>query len=237
MDVDRHPLLAYTISAAINSEVFDAVIVSTNSNEYADIAKYYGADVPFLRPIEFSGDLSPDIEWVKYTLNELRERGRSFDQFSILRPTSPFRTEATIRRAMTQFSKCPYADSIRAVEICTQHPAKMWTIVDDLLIPVLPVQPEGVEWYSSPTQSLPKVWVQNASLEIAKTECVTELNSISGRKILAFKTNFPEGIDINTSADVLVLRSIIGQSPQLLPRILESPYSSKEDQEADYEME
>jgi len=226
MDINGHPLLAYTISTAINSGVFDAIIVSTNSTEYADIAKHYGAEVPFLRPSEFSEDLSPDIEWVKYTLNELLARGRNFDHFSILRPTSPFRTEATIRRAMVQFSECTYADSIRAVELCTQHPGKMWTIVDNFLIPLLPAQSEGVEWYSSPTQSLPKVWVQNASLEIARTNCVTELNSISGKRILSFKTLYPEGLDLNTPADEVVLRSLVGSSPFLLPKISQSPYSS-----------
>ena len=91
-NINGHPLIAYTISAAINSGVFDAVIVSTDSSEYAEIARHYGAEVPFLRPSEFSEDLSPDIEWVRYTLNELIARGRDFSQFSILRPTSPLRT-------------------------------------------------------------------------------------------------------------------------------------------------
>lgn len=226
-DINGHPLLAYTISAAIDSGVFDMVLVSTDSSEYAEIARHYGAEVPFLRPSEFSEDYSPDIEWVKYTLNELHAHGRHFGQFSILRPTSPFRTGTTIRRAMAQFSECTFADSIRAVELCTQHPGKMWTIVDDFLVPLLSVQSEGVEWHSSPTQSLPQVWVQNASLEIARSNCVTEFNSISGKKILSFKTLYPEGLDLNTPADELVLRSVVDSSPFLLPEISQSPYFSK----------
>ena len=67
-----HPLIAYTITVACQSDVFDDVIVSTNSERIADIARRYGADVPLLRPDEFSGDLSPDIEWVFNTLNRLR---------------------------------------------------------------------------------------------------------------------------------------------------------------------
>lgn len=63
-----HPLIAYTIAAALESKIFSDVIVSTDSENYADIAKYYGAEVPFLRPEGLAGDQSPDIEWLAYTL-------------------------------------------------------------------------------------------------------------------------------------------------------------------------
>lgn len=224
MEINGHPLLAYTISAAIDSGEFDSVVVSTDSESYVDIARHYGADVPFLRPSEFSTDYSPDIEWVAYTLAELKSNGQEFDRFSILRPTSPFRTVATIRRAMAQFSDSKDADSLRAVELCTQHPAKMWQIVDDLLVPVMPGKTGNHEWYSMPTQSLPTVWVQNASLEIAHTRCVTEQNSISGKKIIAFKTNYPEGLDINSESDVLIVKSVVEKSPHFLPDISAKPY-------------
>ena len=98
-----HPVLAYTVAPALDSGVFDAVIVSTDSEETAAIARHYGAEVPFLRPAQFAGDTSPDIEWVEYTLAELRRQGRTWDAFSLLRPTSPFRSAATIQRAWTRF--------------------------------------------------------------------------------------------------------------------------------------
>ncbi len=69
-----HPVIAYTIAAALESGVFDSVVVSTDSEKYADIAKHYGAEVPFLRPAEMSGDLSPDIEWVEFTLKKFRDQ-------------------------------------------------------------------------------------------------------------------------------------------------------------------
>src|SRR5210317_2466380 len=68
-----HPLIAYSIAAALQSRIFTAVIVSTDSERYADIARHYGAEVPFLRPDEIAGDTSPDIEWVTYTLDHLRK--------------------------------------------------------------------------------------------------------------------------------------------------------------------
>ena len=83
-----HPVIAYTIAAALESKVFSDVIVSTDSKQYAEIARYYDAEVPFLRPPELAGDVSPDIEWLEYTLRRLQEDGRKYDCFSILRPSS-----------------------------------------------------------------------------------------------------------------------------------------------------
>src|SRR5688500_4665557 len=119
--LNGHPLIAYTIAPAIKSGVFDRVIVSTDSEAIAAIATHYGAEVPFLRPVEFAGDTSPDIEWVEYTLKTLCAAGQTYDAFSLLRPTSPFRRPDTLQRAWTAFCADLRVDSLRAVEKCTQH--------------------------------------------------------------------------------------------------------------------
>jgi N-acylneuraminate cytidylyltransferase len=85
-----HPLLAYTIAAARESGVFARVIVSTESEDTAEIARHYGAEVPFLRPPAYAGDLSPDIEWVRDVLHRLAAAGLSYDCFSLLRRPAPF---------------------------------------------------------------------------------------------------------------------------------------------------
>ena len=112
----EHPLIAYTIAAALRCNFFSAVIVSTDSAYYAGVAKHYGAEVPFLRPPQFAGDLSPDIEWLEDVLIRLQESHRHYDCFSILRPTSPFRTAETISRAWQEFLGEKGIDSLRAVE-------------------------------------------------------------------------------------------------------------------------
>src|SRR5262252_1718600 len=132
-----HPTLAYTIAPALESGVFSAVIVSTDSEEIAAVARHYGAEVPFLRPAAFAGDTSPDIEWLEHTLGQLRAAGRTWDAFSILRPTSPFRSAATIRRAYARFTSQTGVDSLRAVEKCAQHPGKMWVIRGERMLPLL----------------------------------------------------------------------------------------------------
>jgi CMP-N,N'-diacetyllegionaminic acid synthase len=223
--LNGHPLIAYTISAALESEIFSSVIVSTDSEQYADIARYYGAEVPFLRPAELAGDLSPDIKWVEYTLKRLSDKDCVYDCFSILRPTSPFRQAKTIQRAWQLFLSQSGVDSLRAVEKCKQHPGKMWVIRGERMMPLLPLSPSEQPWHSSQYQSLPEVFVQNASLEIAWARVVNDCRTIAGNVLMPFFTKDFEGLDINDSKDWSYAKSLFDQGDAKLPSISKSPYS------------
>jgi N-acylneuraminate cytidylyltransferase len=218
--------MAYTIAAALESGVFESVIVSTDSEDIASIALHYGAEVPFLRPQQFSGDTSPDIEWLEYTLGKLKQRGRQWDCFSLLRPTSPFRTVATIRRAMAQFMAQDGVDSLRAVERCAQHPGKMWVVDGDRMSPLLPPGPEGQPWHSRPYQALPPVYVQNASLEIAWTRVVFEERTIAGNVLTPFLTEGYEGFDINDPSDWIVAERLMADGEVEPPQVPQVPHGA-----------
>lgn len=220
-----HPSIAYAIRAALDSGVFGAVVVSTDSAEIAEIARHYGAEVPFLRPAEYAGDTSPDIEWVEFTLRTLQESGRPFDCFSILRPTSPFRKAETIRRAWSAFLSDTTVDSLRAVEACSQHPAKMWVVRGNRLLPLLPFGPEQQPWHSTPYQGLPRVYVQNASLEIAWSHLVFHGRTIAGETIMPFLTEGDEGLDINQPVDWLIAEQLLALGQATLPPITCAPYT------------
>lgn len=230
-----HPMLAYTIAPAIESGVFDSVIVSTDSEEIAAIARHYGAEVPFLRPAAFAGDTSPDIEWLEHALSELKRQGRSWEAFSLLRPTSPFRTAATIRRAWATFTSQDGVDSLRAVEKCAQHPGKMWVVRGDRMFPLLPFElaapkPQGGEggqpWHSTPYQALPAVYVQNASLEIAWSRVVFDRRTIAGDVVVPFVTESYEGFDINDPADWMIAEKLLADGAVQLPAVPQVPYGS-----------
>ena len=223
-----HPLIAYTIAAALQSEIFAAVVVSTDSERYADIARYYGAEVPFLRPVEFAGDLSPDIEWVEYALKRLRDEGRVYDCFSILRPTGPFRQAETIRRAWEEFLAEEGVDSLRAVEKCKQHPGKMWVVRSKRMMPLLPLSPPEQPWHSSQYQSLPEVYVQNASLEIAWTKVVFEGRTIAGNVLMPFFTQGYEGFDVNQPIDWQIAEELVQSGQASLPPMPQTPYPFEE---------
>lgn len=214
-----HPALAYTICAARASQVFDAVVVSTDSEAYADIARHYGAEVPFLRPDEASGDRSPDIDWVDLTLQRLDAAGRRYDAFSLLRPTSPFRKPETIARAWKQFVAADGVDSLRAVEPVEQHPGKMWVVRGQRMMPLLPLSPAEAPWHSQQMAALPLVHVQNASLEIAWTRVVRDSRTIAGTVLMPFLTEGDEGIDINRHKDWLWAEHLIASGEARLPEI------------------
>jgi N-acylneuraminate cytidylyltransferase len=220
-----HPLIAYTIAAARGSAVFDSVVVSTDSEDYARIARHYGAEVPFLRDEAMAASTSPDIEWVLHALDALNGQGRDFDAFSILRPTSPFRKPETIQRAWKSFIDAEGVDSLRAVEPVEQHPGKMWVVRGERMTPLMPLNPEdGPPWHSQQKASLPKVYVQNASLEIAWTEMARRTSSIAGSVLLPFLTEGDEGVDINGPQDWWYAEHLISTGEARLPAVAEPPY-------------
>lgn len=208
-------MISYSIASALESGVFDKVVVTTDSAKYGSIAQHYGADVLY-RPPEMSSDTSPDIEWVTHALAKLPD----YDAFAILRPTSPFRKAATIRRAWRQFldANC---HSLRAVEKCHEHPAKMFSISNGYLHNILPFVygSAGAPGHSSQYPTLPPIYVQNASLELAWTATVEGYGSIAGEVISAFLTVEDEGFDCNTANDFRVAELMVESGEAVLPEV------------------
>ena len=223
--LNGHPMLAYTVRAAIDSGVFDSVICATDSELYADIARHYGAEIPCLRPSEISGDKSPDIEWVVWMLNALKSLGREYAIFSILRPTNPFRLSRTIQRAWDVFMNDADADSLRAIEKCKQHPGKMWVIRGKRMLPLLPYVLGSTPWHSSQYASLPEIYAQDASLEIAWAHIALEQNSIAGESIIPFVSEGVEGFDINELEDYWIAERLLVTQAAVLPSIDVAPYT------------
>ena len=187
------PLIQWTIEAAQASRIFSDILVCTDDADAAILSRRASLRVYYRPPV---ADAQPDIQWVKPALAMLRSRA-----FAILRPTSPFRTAATIQRAWREFNavKC---DSIRAVQPVHEHPGKMWTASTGGIVPFLERQhDDGTPWHSSPTQTLPQVYVQNSSLEVARTTNVTHQNSISGQRVYPFFTDGWEGFTIDYPED------------------------------------
>ena len=220
-----HPLIAYSIAAALESGIFADVIVSTDSEKYAQIVKHYGAEIPFLRPAELAGDQSPDIEWLEDTLKRLQGVGRAYDCFSILRPTSPFRLPETIQRAWQEFSTQNGVDSLRAVEKCSQHPGKMWVVRGRRMTPLLPLGPAAQPWHSSQYPSLPEIYVQNASLEIAWSRVVFEDRTIAGNVVMPFLTQNYEGFDVNSEYDWQLAEHVVQAGDARLPHISQPAFT------------
>ena len=122
-DLCGKPLMAYTIEAAIKSGQFDEVMVSTDSERYADIAKEYGASVPFLRSELTSSDTASSWDMVEEVLNGYRRLGKEYDTFCLLQPTSPLRTDADIKGAYELYAE---KASFAVVSVCEAEHSPLW---------------------------------------------------------------------------------------------------------------
>ena len=220
-----HPLLAYAIETARQSGVFERIVLSTDAEDIAEIARAYGADVPFLRPAEYATSTSPDIEWLRYTLERLEER---YDLFAIVRATNPFRGPETVRRGFEQLLATPEADSIRAVELVKQHPGKMWVLEDDgrTMRPILDQSHLDVAWHAGQFQALPHVYVQNSALEIAWTRVVSETGTREGRVLAPFFTEGYEGLNVDDEEDWQRAERLVASGAATLPEIRRGPGST-----------
>jgi CMP-N,N'-diacetyllegionaminic acid synthase len=222
-----HPLLAYAIETALQAAVFERVVVSTDSDEIASVARWYGAEVPFLRPTELATSTSPDIEWLSYTLEHLPER---YDLFALVRATNPFRGPDVVRRGLEQLLATPEADSIRAVELVKQHPGKMWLLSADgrTMAPLLRQAELEVAWHAGQYQALPPVYVQNSALEIAWSRVVIETGTREGEVLAPFFTDGLEGFNVDDEVDWEQAERLVSSGEATLPAVSREPYPGAE---------
>jgi N-acylneuraminate cytidylyltransferase len=218
-----HPLLAYAISTARQASVLDRVVVSTDSEQIADVARWYGAEVPFLRPPEYATSTSPDVEWIADLLGRLPE---SYDLFAIVRATNPFRGPDAVRRGLEQLLATPEADSLRAVELVKQHPGKMWELSGDgrTMTPLLDQSHLDATWYGGQYQALPRVYVQNSALEIAWTRVIEETGTREGRVLAPFLTDGLEGFNVDDEEDWARAEALVASGRAALTPVDRDPY-------------
>jgi CMP-N,N'-diacetyllegionaminic acid synthase len=195
----EHPLIAYSIKAAQDARLVTRIIVSTDSAQIAEVAKHYGAEVPFIRPAEFAQDLSTDIEVFQHALSWLEEHENYVPDLVIqLRPTSPVREAKMIDVCIERLMKHEHADSLRIVTPSPITPYKMWYMEseDEPLQPLLNV--EGIdEPYNEPRQRLPKTYWQIGTLDVIKPHVITMQNSMSGKRILPYVVDNAFAVDID----------------------------------------
>jgi CMP-N,N'-diacetyllegionaminic acid synthase len=220
-----HPLIAYAIETALQCDGFERVVVSTDSEEIADVARWYGADVPFLRPTEYATSTSPDIDWLRFTLETLPER---YALFALIRATNPFRGPDTVRRGLAQFLETPEADSLRAVELVKQHPGKTWVLDEDArtMRPLLDQSRLEVAWHAGQYQALPPVYIQNSALEIAWTRVVTATGTREGNVVAPFLTQGYEGFNVDDEDDWEHAERLLVSGRASLPAVGRRPYAA-----------
>jgi len=209
-----YPLIAYSIMASLSSGTVTRTIVSTDDEEIAEISRRYGAETPFLRPTELSGDDTPDLPVFQHALQWLADEEAYHPEVVVqLRPTSPLRRVLHIDQAVSLLLDHTEADSVRTVCIPFQNPFKMWRIDSDGFMKPLAreIQLDAVETcesrssfkeaYNLPRQLLPEVYWQTGYVDATRSDTILEKKSMTGDRILPLIIDPNEWIDIDTSSD------------------------------------
>jgi N-acylneuraminate cytidylyltransferase len=208
------PLLAYSIEAAKRSRYVHRVIVSTDSDAIAKVAAGAGAEVPFRRPAEISQAYSTELEAMEHALGWLRDHeAYEPDLVVLLRPTSPFRTTATIDRGIDLLINDPSAHCVRTVRLCSEHPHKMWVMGKDgrRIRSLIPVEQKLPEAHTLSYQLLPTVYIQNASMDVFRPSNVWQLRSTTGTEIIPLVMDELESLDINTELDFVLAETLMSE--------------------------
>lgn len=193
------PLLVHAIDQARASKRIDRVIVSTDSEAYAEIARANGAEVPFLRPPEISGDLATDLDVFQHALRWLQTNEGAVPELCVhLRPTAPIRHPEEIDAAIAILEATPDCDAVRSVALAPHTPYKMWRMdAGGWLTPAF--EPPVPEAWNRPRQELPTVYLQNACIDIVRSSTILQKNSMTGTRIKAFVMD--RFVDIDTAAE------------------------------------
>ncbi|MCU0341350.1 MAG: acylneuraminate cytidylyltransferase family protein [Spirosomaceae bacterium] len=194
-----HPLVAYSVKAALDTPSITRTLISTDSEAIAEVAHEYGAEVPFLRPTHLAQDLSTDLEVFDHALRWLIENeGYRPDLVVQLRPTSPVRAVADMEAAIQRMLQNPEADSLRMITQAPITPYKMWRY-DEQTATMQPLlsHPTLQEPYNEPRQKLPPVHWQIGTLDVIRPSVILEKKSMSGWPILPYLLPFDYAIDID----------------------------------------
>jgi len=190
-----YPLIAFSIVAAQLSREIGRVVVSTDSEEIGDIAKRFGAEVPFLRPPDLARDNSTNIDFIHHAIGWFDEReGNQPDILVQLLPTTPLREPAIIDAAIRTFLASDEATSLRTVHELPEPPQKMMGIKDGFLEGLFPDDPRP-EYYNLPRQLFPKAYLPNSYADIFRTTHINRSGMLFGNRILAFVTDATVEID------------------------------------------
>lgn len=201
-DFAGYPLLAWSIAAGLQASSVGRVIVSTDDEEIAAVAREFGAETPFLRPAELAQDDTTDFPVFEQALKGLAAAGYRPDVVVQLRPTSPIRPVDCVDNAVKMLLAHPDADSVRGVVPAGQNPHKMWTLSgpESPMAPLLKV--DGItEPYNAPRQGLPPVYWQTGHIDAIRVNTILRKASMSGNKIYPLIIDSRYTIDIDNLAD------------------------------------
>lgn len=197
------PLIAYSIAVALKSDLIDRVIVSTDSEEYAQIARKYGAEVPFLRPTDISGDTATDTQWINHAIEWFKQsEGYVPQYFAHLRPTTPLRDPKVVDDALRSFVDNKEYTALRSAHKMSESSYKTFEIEDGKL-KCLCNGGFDIESANLSRQSFPVTYNANGYIDVIRSELVQSCRQVHGDSVQAYVTETTYEVDELSDLDFL----------------------------------
>ena len=203
-DLAGFPLIAWSIKASLNSYNINRTIVSTDSQEYADIATSFGAEVPFLRPSVISEDTSSDFQFVKHAIDWLIEHNDYPEYIVHIRPTTPFRDLFVIDKAINTFLQETTASSLRSVHQMSESAYKSFEIGKDNYLRMIGSESRDLDIANSARQSFPATYCANGYVDVLSVEFIQKHSLLHGSSVVPFITDRIREIDVEDDFTELI---------------------------------
>jgi CMP-N-acetylneuraminic acid synthetase len=216
-----HPLVAWAIAAGLQAARVERVVVSTEDDEIAEVARRYGADVPFLRPPELANDTATDLDFLTHAFRWFRDaEGRTPDLIVELRPTTPLRDPALVDEAVAAILGDPRATSLRSVHELPEPPQKMMGISAEAYLEGLFPHDPRPEYYNLPRQAFPPAYHPNGYVDVVRSSVVLDEGVVHGARPLGFVT--PRVVEVDAVDDLELLEWQLERREQPLRAALDS---------------
>jgi N-acylneuraminate cytidylyltransferase len=210
-DFAGYPLIAWSIAAGLRAHSVSRIIVSTDDEEIASVSREWGAETPFMRPVELAQDRTTDLPVFEHALKWLEDiEDYKPDIVIQLRPTSPIRPKDCVDSAVKILMEHADADCVRGVVTAGQNPYKMWRFngYDKPMNPLLEV--EGIaEPYNAPRQILPPTYWQTGHIDAIRTSTISRKHSLTGNTIYPLVIDPRYTVDIDTPTDWAKYESLV----------------------------
>ena len=204
------PLMAWIIEVAKASKYITRLILSTDSPEYAEVGKKYGAEVPFIRPKELAQDSVPDFDFLYHAATWMKDNA-NFQADIILRlpPTTPLCKPESIDACVQLLIDNPEADSSRTVTPASKHPYKLWRTNGKYLEPFLSEEYTGLkDAHNLPRQSFPAAF-SHVDVIALRWNTLVNQKAMAGKKILYHQIPKLDAVDIDTDIDFMVAEELL----------------------------
>jgi len=191
-----YPLLAYSIAAAKMASRINRVLLSTDSEQYAEIGRRYGAEVPFMRPAEFSTDKSTDREFMVHAMEWVRDHEEHLPEYWVhLRPTTPLRDPAHLDEAVCLLESHSEATALRSAHPSPESPFKWFRRNDQGYLTALTSDETSLDRFNLPRQAYPTVYIPDGYVDIVRSSFVLSTTLLHGDRVLGYESPYCTEVD------------------------------------------